>query len=69
MLVIHSVVGHDCGVDHSFVLPVAVVTRGGDALVLEVAEVDGVLVERASGAVIDLVDLVVALGLPELVAA
>lgn len=51
-------------------LPVAVVTGedGGAELVL-VDEVDGVIVDRATGEAIDLVALVVVLGLPVLEAA
>lgn len=46
------------------VLPVAVLTADGDALrVVEVDEVDGVLVERGSGVVVDLVSLVTVFGL------
>lgn len=41
-------------------------TRDGGAVWVEVDEVEGVLVERASGAVVDLVSVVVVVGLPEL---
>ena len=49
-------------------LPAAVVTREGRADVVEVVErADGVLVERAGGRVVDLLDVVVVLGLRDLV--
>jgi hypothetical protein len=60
------------GVDSSgsLVLPLAVVTgREGGARLLEVAEVEGVLVERDGGAEVDLGDLVAVFGLPALAAA
>lgn len=45
----------------------AVLTRDGvGVVVVDVVEVDGVLVEAASGAVVDLVCLVVVPGLPAL---
>lgn len=48
-------------------LPVAVVTvEGGAVLVPVVERADGVLVERASGLPVELLDVVVVLGLPEL---
>jgi hypothetical protein len=48
-------------------LPVAVVTVDGGAVLVPVVErVDGVLVERASGLPVELLDVVVVLGLPEL---
>lgn len=55
----------DAITDH--VLPTAVVTgRDGGARLVDVDEVEGVLLERATGAEIDLVDLVMVFGLPEL---
>ena len=57
------VVGYGSRVDPVF----AVVTRDvGGVDVVEVVEVGGVLVERASGAVVDLVSVVVVSGLPAL---
>lgn len=50
-------------------LPIAVLTSEGGVDVVLVEEVDGVLYDRASGAELDLVSLVVVLGLPELEAA
>ena len=51
-------------------LPLALLTvEGGGAEVIPVTEVDGVLVDRRTGAEIDLVSLVVVVGLPELVEA
>jgi hypothetical protein len=49
-------------------LPVAVVTvEAGGAVVVPVVErADGVLVERESGRPVELLDVVVVLGLPEL---
>jgi hypothetical protein len=48
-------------------LPVAVVTVEGGAVVVPVVErADGVLVERVSGRPVELLDVVVVLGLPEL---
>lgn len=45
----------------------AVVTvEGGGAVVVPVVERGGVLVERETGAVVELLDVVVVLGLPEL---
>lgn len=56
-------VGMFDGVD----FPVAVVTvEGGGAVVVPVVERGGVLVERETGAVVELLDVVVVLGLPEL---
>lgn len=49
--------------------PVALVTADDGARLVEVDEVDGVIVERASGVPVDLVSLVVVVGLPELAAA
>jgi hypothetical protein len=47
-------------------LPVAVVTVDGGAVVVPVVERAGVLVERETGRAVELVDVVVVLGLPEL---
>jgi hypothetical protein len=48
-------------------LPVAVVTVDGGAVVVPVVErADGVLVERETGRPVELLDLVVVLGLPDL---
>lgn len=47
-------------------LPVAIVTVEGGVDLVPVAERDGELVDRRSGAPIDLVSLVVVLGLAEL---
>lgn len=44
----------------------AVVTRDGGAVILDVAEVEGVLVDLATGEAVDLVSLVVVTGLDEL---
>lgn len=44
----------------------AVVTRDGGAVILDVIEVGGVLVEAVSGEAVDLVSLVVVTGLPPL---
>ena len=49
--------------------PVALVTADDGARLVEVDEVDGVIVERASGVPVDLVSVVVVVGLPEMVAA
>lgn len=54
--------------DTGFVLPVAVVTGDGGALLVEVDEVSpGVLVVRSTGVEVDPLDLVVVVGLPDLV--
>lgn len=50
-------------------LPIAVLTSEGGAEVVLVEERGGVLYDRANGAELDLVSLVVVLGLPELEAA
>lgn len=44
----------------------AVVTRDGGAVVLDVVEIEGVLVDLATGEAVDLVSLVVVTGLDEL---
>lgn len=45
----------------------AVVTRDGGAVILDVVEIEGVLVDLATGDPVDLVSLVVVTGLPPLV--
>lgn len=47
-------------------LPVAVVTVEGGAVLVPVVERAGVLVERETGRPVELLDVVVVLGLPEL---
>lgn len=44
----------------------AVVTRDGGAVILDVVEIEGVLVDLATGEPVDLVSLVVVTGLPPL---
>lgn len=44
----------------------AVVTRDGGAVILDVVEIEGVLVDCATGDAVDLVSLVVVNGLPPL---
>lgn len=54
--------------DTGLELPVAVLTRGGFAELVEVDEVSpGVLVDRLTRAEVDPLDVVVVLGLPDLV--
>ena len=67
MLVLSTVFRYAVGM-FGVELPVAVVTvEGGGAVVVPVVErADGVLVDRVSGEVVDLLGLVVVVGLPEL---
>lgn len=44
----------------------AVVTRDGGAVILDVAEIEGVLVDLATGEAVELVSLVVVTGLDDL---
>jgi hypothetical protein len=55
-------VGNVAGVDAAL----ALVTRMGGVLFVRVREVDGALVDVESGEVLEPVDVVVVLGLPEL---
>lgn len=64
-MVVHSLVGYVVHMDTGL----ALVTIDGGVVVLDVAEVDGVLVDVASGRPVDLVSVVVVTGLPELVEA
>lgn len=49
--------------------PVAILTSEAGVEIVPIVEIDGEILDRRSGAPIDLVSVVVVLGLPELVAA